>query len=492
MHSDNENSMSRSQLWRNRAYRWWLAADTSWTLGSGLVSFALPLLVVALGGSTGLATSIASLSLVVSTVVGLVGGVVQDRYDRRLLMVLGGLANATVLAALAVLVHLAGRQVAPGGARVPAGAGSLLGGASPWLVALLGVVAALALVSGLLGGTSNAMLRGVVPDADLAQAMTANSARDGAVHLLSGPLGGALLALGRAWPALAGAALALVSALCALPIRTYWRRREYGDDADAAPAAASQPSSAVPAARTEDAVGPERSADAGAAALEVGARASVSTALSGLTWILRHRFQRRFILTGALAAGAGNTFLLLTVLHVNEVAGAEGGSAPVSAGVVNTVAAAGMLAGAFIATPLINRVRSGLLVSAMFATLTAGLTLAAVAGSLPATLVLVPMSLLLLPAGSSVLGAFFNVLISHERLGRVMAGENLLTYLVLAVLTAASGQVMSVAGYRTACLGLAGVLVAAAASALSLRPLVTLPTPEHWSEHVAAYELSTF
>ena len=51
---------------------------------------------------------------------------------------------------------------------------------------------------------------------------------------------------------------------------------------------------------------------------------------------------------------------------------------------------------------------------------------------------------------------------------------------------------MQTIGYGPTCLILAAVLVAAAAYALTMRSLVTLPTPDHWAEHIQRWSIAQF
>ena len=294
------------------------------------------------------------------------------------------------------------------------------------------------------------MLRGMVPDALLPRAMANNSARDSAVHLASGSLGGALMALGRAYPLLAGAVLCLLGAAACSPIRRYWKlQREKGGDAQAPP--------------------------------------GLRDAFGGLRWLLGYPFQRRFTLIGAFAAGAGSCFLFVTVLEISAAA-----SETVSAGMVNAAAAAGMLVGALTASKVIVRLPSGVLVAVMFGTMAVGFSVAALVPGLPVKAVCVAFALVALPAGSAVLTSFFNLLVGKDKLGRVGAGQKLVQFGVLSLLTVCAGWVMEQWGYRAVCFGLVALIVLCALSALTMKALVTIPTPDRWGEHIQRWKLAGF
>ena len=116
-------------------------------------------------GSEGLAGSFSAILIALQTIFGIAGGVIQDRYDRRFLMVMNGFISATILTAAWMFDLAIGLN----------------------LVALTVIALMLRLQTDLLDGTSNTMLQGLVPDVVLPRAMTNNSARDSAVHLASGP-----------------------------------------------------------------------------------------------------------------------------------------------------------------------------------------------------------------------------------------------------------------------------------------------------------------
>lgn len=414
---------SRDKLWDNSSYRWWFGADTSYELSNSIVLFAIPLLVVAATASPGLAATASSGFILISTIIGIAGGVVQDRYDRRFLMQLNGAIAAILLIVTGILIFHFGLR--------------------PEFV--VGLTALLAIQKGLLGNTSNAMLRGVVTDEQLPQATSANIARDSTLHIVGGPIGGFLLHVNHSIALIVSSLFCIISTLLTRKVKNYWKPSEDTS----------------------------------------GARAQFRTAFMGLWWLVSNSFQRRFILTASIATAAGNAFLLLTVLEISRTT-----SSTVTAGMVNSAAAAGMFCGALAATWLINRVRSGLLVALMFLTMSTGLFVSALAPALWVKLVFVPIALVLLPAGSAVLSSFFSILVRKENLGRYSAGHDLVTYLTLAIITFGAGWGMDAWGYRTASLAIGLLLLVSAASALTLKTLVTMPKPESWGNHIAENNIS--
>lgn len=461
---------SDTELWRGTDYGWWLAADTSGAVGASLIAFAVPLMMLATTGSSAAATTTESICVVVQAVLGLAGGVIQDRYDRRTLMLIWGASGVVLSAVAAAAVMLFGNAPKTSGHGVNGANAPAFGGpyAHVLPIALLCIVVLFSVRDGLLENTSNAMLRGVVPDEQLPHAMALNDARDSTVTLAGGPLGGLLMTVGHAVPFLTSAVLSVLSMVSAWRIRRYWKRATVDDsghsgNADDAADDAIDVSGAITAApRWRD-------------------------ALDGMIWLLRDRFQRHLIIAATMVTGASNAFLLLTALDISQ-----GGSQLISAGFINAVSAVGMLLGALMASQLVNRVPGGVLVGVMFALLAAGFTGAALVPSMVGKAIFVACSVLALPAGNAVLGGLSNTLVGKDKLGRVGAGSMVLQYGAYGVAVALAGWGMQTIGYGPTCLILATVLVAAAAYALTMRSLITLPTPDRWAEHIQRWSIAQF
>lgn len=461
---------SDTELWRGTDYGWWLAADTSGAVGASLIAFAVPLMMLATTGSSAAATTTESICVVVQTVLGLAGGVIQDRYDRRTLMLIWGASGVVLSVVAAAAVMLFGNASKTSGHGVNGANSPAFGGpyAHVLPIALLCIVVLFSVRDGLLENTSNAMLRGVVPDEQLPHAMALNDARDSTVTLAGGPLGGLLMTVGPAVPFLTSAVLSVLGMVSAWRIRRYWKRATVDDsghsgNADDAADDAIDVSGAITAApRWRD-------------------------ALDGMIWLLRDRFQRHLIIAATMVTGASNAFLLLTALDISQ-----GGSQLISAGFINAASAVGMLLGALMASQLVNRVPGGVLVGVMFALLAAGFTGAALVPSMVGKAIFVACSVLALPAGNAVLGGLSNILVGKDKLGRVGAGSMVLQYGAYGVAVALAGWGMQTIGYGPTCLILATVLVAAAAYALTMRSLITLPTPDRWAEHIQRWGIAQF
>lgn len=424
---------AHASLWRGTDYGWWLGADTASALAAGIGDFAIPLAALSITHSPALASLTETMLIGVQTLLFLPGGVLTDRANRKTLVIIYGLSGVALfgVASLCGRLHLL-----------------------TWPVIVL-LCIALGIRSGLLGNASNAMLRSIVPSDRLPFAMSLNSARDATVTLVGGPISSLLMTLHRFLPFLAGTVLNLAGTLCALPIHRYWHRDASQRQNEQSPASDDAP-------RLRDALG-------------------------GLLWMLRDRFQRRLLVSAALAAGAGNTFLLVTTMHT-----AAGGTRLLTAGLVNAVAAAGMLLGSLLATLLIERVPSGLLIGATFAGLGIGFVGAALAPHPLVKAVFVFLALTTLPSGSAVIGGMQAMLVSQGRLGRVQAAAGLVEFGAYALLAAAAGWMLEAFSYAGTCLAMASLIAAGAIFALTSKALTTLPVPSDWNAHIARWNLGTF
>ncbi|WP_156760992.1 MFS transporter [Microbacterium karelineae] len=167
---------ARPSLWRNRAYVTWLVSDTAGGLGAALVSFALPLVALAVTDEPVQAGVIGGVGAAVRVMTTLGGGVLADRRSRVRLMIAGGAVGAIIASAFLVLS---------------------LGDALTFS-SLLAVNALLAGREGFFGPAGEAALKDLVPAAAMGRAQAANQGRNAVLDLAGGPLGGVLLAVG-AW-----------------------------------------------------------------------------------------------------------------------------------------------------------------------------------------------------------------------------------------------------------------------------------------------------
>ncbi|MGW4412075.1 MFS transporter [Nonomuraea sp. NPDC004702] len=155
----------------------WIGSAVS-ELGSELTRLAMPLLVLALTGSPGLAGVVAGVRTVAFLLVQIPAGVWVDRWDRRRTLISAQGLQAVVSALLAGLVLTDQVQV--------------------WHFVTLAVLDALcaAFIEPVLGTA----VRGIVPTSQLHSAYAQEESRTHAAGLAGPPLGGLLYGLGRAVP----------------------------------------------------------------------------------------------------------------------------------------------------------------------------------------------------------------------------------------------------------------------------------------------------
>jgi MFS family permease len=193
-------------LRRNSRFRLlWIGQVLSDT-GTEAALIAYPLLILALTHSAVIAGAVGTVRLVAQLVLGLPGGVLSDRFDRRLTMIACDSIRAAVLGLLAglVLAHLV-----------------------TWPVVL-----AVSVIDGaanvLFDPSASAALPGIVADEQLERAWAATEARTYGAGLAGPALGGFLFGLGRAVPFLGDALSYLVSAGTVSRIRGRFRPERTG------------------------------------------------------------------------------------------------------------------------------------------------------------------------------------------------------------------------------------------------------------------------
>jgi MFS family permease len=183
-----------------RDYRLLFGAFVVSTAGDWLYKLALPLLVLQLTGSAVQTAVVYSLEYVPYLLFALVGGVLSDRYDRRLLLIGADLAASVVIGLLAVLAWFGEYHL--------------------WLIYLSAFT--LSSITPLYQATFQGMLPGTVPADKLAWANSRMQAGQGTLDL-AGPLLGAaaVAALGAKWAlSIDSASFALSALAVALIVHT--------------------------------------------------------------------------------------------------------------------------------------------------------------------------------------------------------------------------------------------------------------------------------
>lgn len=287
----------------------------------------------------------------------------------------------------------------------------------------------------LLGGASDAMLKQIVPPALLARAFSVDEGREAAVEMIAGPIGGALLGLSILCPPLAQL-LGNVGAFAAtLSLRGRYRPR------------------------VEDA-GPSRVRD--------DLREAVS-------WTFSQRVRLQ-MLGLAVTVNLGSNGLILTVLlHL-----AADGVPASRIGLLNTVLAAAILAGALAAPRLVDIVPTGVLTIVPVVGMAVLSALLPLAPSMPWIAgAYALMGLGLAPLNASSQG-FFMHLTPVSMQGRINALTGLASMGLMPLAPMLAGWGLELLGSAPTMWIFAGVTALGALIAVISRDLRRVPTAAHW------------
>ncbi|MEH1164364.1 MFS transporter [Micromonospora sp. CPCC 205539] len=194
---DLRTSTPPRNLRRHHDFRLLLGGRLVSQLGDQLQSLALPLLVVALTGSSTQAGIVLGLQTVVYLVFGLLAGALVDRWDRRTTMIWSEIGRAALTATVPV-----------------AAAAGVLGMPQLYAVAVLNGV-----LSTLFGAANSSALPNIVTRDDLPRALGAIGAMSNALRIVGASVAGVAYALGRMVPFAFNAASFLVSAVALRAIR---------------------------------------------------------------------------------------------------------------------------------------------------------------------------------------------------------------------------------------------------------------------------------
>ncbi|MFJ6771121.1 MFS transporter [Kitasatospora sp. NPDC091257] len=184
-------------LRRNLRFQALWAGQASATLGMVIGDTAFPLLVLALTGSSTSAGAFGAVQMAATLLLGVHGGVVADRVNRRRVLIAADSARLLALAS------------------VPAA----LAFGPPNLAHLLLVGAVIGATIAYSGPVRLLALRSVVPPEQLSQALAQDEARMSGASLAGPPLAGFLFGLGHAVPFLGAALASLLAVTAAVAVR---------------------------------------------------------------------------------------------------------------------------------------------------------------------------------------------------------------------------------------------------------------------------------
>ena len=410
--------MSTPSLWRTPSYLTWLVGDTALGLTRALVGFAFPLIALVVTDDPAQAGAIGGVGLAVAAFSGIVGGVWADRHPRTRLLVLGALIGAVVA----------------GGFMALALADALT------FVVLLAIEVVLALRTGVFGMAGEALLKDIVPSGAIGRAQATNQARDAALNLGGGPLGGVLLTVG-AW--FVGAVLLACQVIALV---TAWLLRRH-----------------VP----------------GHAPVRAEARRSVfAEAREGFAWLFS-RSDLRGVLAIITIINLGLSTAMTTVIFSLQ----QRGFSPTDIGWIAAGAGASMLAGSLLAPWCVAHVRTGILAGVGIAALAATVAALPFVDALWPTVALLAGGTFLIPALNAGMSGYFMVAVPTHLIGRASSAASLCTAGAAPLAPVLAGVGLAVFGRLPTLLCAAALCALAALLAIASRPLRALPAESGWAAH---------
>ena len=194
-------------LRRNRDFVLYQSGGFLSTFGSGISGIAYPLLTLALTHSAAKTGYVGAAEFLPLVLLSAPAGVMADRFDRRLLMIVSDAVGATALGLLAAAV--------------------LTGTVEFWMIVVVAFVDMSAAV--LYRSGSSGAMKAVVPQPQLADASSVVMARMSVIRLVAPPIGGALFQLSRALPFVVDSVSYVFSTASLLLMRTpFQEEREPG------------------------------------------------------------------------------------------------------------------------------------------------------------------------------------------------------------------------------------------------------------------------
>ncbi|NHI16163.1 MFS transporter [Microbacterium excoecariae] len=414
-------------LFRNARYVAWLVSDTSRGLAEALFAFAIPLIALVVTDDPAQAGVIAATGAAVRLVLTLAGGVLADRRPRIPLMIAGAVIGCALAGAFALLATADALTFA----------------------VLLAIDALLAARTGLFDVAGESALKQVVAPEEMGRAQAANQARDAALQLAGGPLGGLLLTAGAG---AVGAAMAACHAIAGAAAWAIDRLRP----APGAPAAARRPRAAAGA----------------------GPRSAGREVIEGLAWIWA-RPDLRGVVVVTTIVNLGISAAVTTAIYALQ----QAGHSPAAIGWVGAGVGAAMLVGALGAGPVVHRVPTGLVAISGLAALACGAAGVALVTTPWAVTAVLAAPALLLPAVNAGLSGYFVVATPDRLLGRANAAAQVFSRGAMPLAPLVAGLGLAWAGRGPTILVCAGICALAAALAVGTRALRILPAEPAWAEH---------
>lgn len=427
------------RLSRNARYITWLISDTAKGLASALFGFAIPLIALFVTNDPAQAGIISAVGMAIRTITTVFGGVLADRHNRIVMMIIGsaaGVVLAGVFTTLALIDALT-------------------------FMTLLLIDVALAARAGLFDVAGESALKEIVPDDAMGRAQAANQGRDAVLQLVGGPLGGVLLAAG-SW--LIGAAMALCHVIA---MATAWPLRR------------AVPGDAAPSARES------RDEQVGlvAAAVAVGRPNALHEIGEGFRWLLA-RPDLRGALFVATIVNLGFSTALTTVIYALQ----QAGYSSITIGLLATGAGVAMLVGALVAPLVVSRVRASVVIIGGLAVATVG-----VFGMIPARepvvlVVVLAVTVFFVPAVNAALMGYFMVATPTELLGRANSASAVLGMGAMPIAPLIAGFGLATIGRENTLITASVLCAISVLLAVMNRGLRALPVEAGWATHARQFE----
>ncbi|MFT0846742.1 MFS transporter [Actinomycetaceae bacterium L2_0104] len=302
---------------------------------------------------------------------------------------------------------------------------------------LLAVAFGSAVLGGIFGEATNAALRSIVSTRDYPVAQAANQGRDGAISVIGAPLGGALYTL-RDWlPFVAPVICFALLAFSALRIKTdlYPRR-----------------------------------------GLVRGSSGVLRDIAEGFRYVIEHkRLLRVLVMMVFINLGFSG---LMTGMVLNLV---NIGTSPVKVGLINTAVGISAILGSVVATKLVDRIPTGLLLVSISVIGVVVLSPLLADQGYWTVLVTESIVMFLVPAVNAGIVGYAFALIPVELQGRVGSVTNLAN--IFAAFSAAiGGWLLTVSSPAVCAAAFWSCVVIAALFVSSSKLLREIPTPERWPE----------
>ena len=429
------------RLVHNVRYLTWLISDTAKGLASALFGFAIPLIALIVTNDPAQAGVISAVGMTIRTITTVFGGVLADRHNRILMMIVGSAAGVMIAGAFTVLALTD----------------------TLTFVTLLLVDIALAARTGLFDIAGESALKEIVPADAMGRAQAANQGRDAVLQLAGGPLGGVLLAAG-AW--LIGAAMAVLHLVA---MATAWMLRR---------------SAPEEARRIPDADAAASDVGLAAAAVAVGKPNALREVAEGFRWLFS-RPDLRGVLFVATIVNLGFSTALTTVIYALQ----QSGHSTITIGLLATAGGVAMLFGALIAPALVARVRASIIIVGGLAVATVG-----VFGMIPAQepwalMVVLGVTVFFIPAINAALMGYFMVATPTELLGRANSASAVLGMGAMPLAPLIAGFGLAAIGRENTLIA-ASVLCAISVVLAVVNPgLRALPAESGWTAHAKQFEI---